>query len=68
MSSPNNLGSINDVTKRLGVKSPNTIYNKMRRENFPRPITIGTRTKRWICSEVDEWIASKIALRNRLSE
>lgn len=60
MSEPETLGSIRDITERLGIKSHNTIYNKMRLENFPKPITIGTRTKRWLYSEVDDWIQEKI--------
>ena len=68
MNNPNNLGSIGDITKRLNIKSKSTIYNKMRCDNFPKPITVGSRTKRWLYSEVDEWIASNITQRNRLSE
>lgn len=38
-----------------------TIYERMARGQFPRPIHLGPRTVAWLASEVDGWIAARIA-------
>jgi prophage regulatory protein len=38
-----------------------TIYERMARGQFPRPIRLGPRTVAWIASEIDGWIAARIA-------
>lgn len=48
------------VKQRTGFRSTQTIYNKMAEEDFPRPIAVGTRTKRWVAAEVENWIQSRI--------
>jgi prophage regulatory protein len=55
------LLDINSVKKLTDFKSTTSIYNKMREEGFPKPISCGTRTKRWIASEVVQWIEERIA-------
>jgi predicted DNA-binding transcriptional regulator AlpA len=32
----------------------------MNEEGFPRPISVGARTKRWIMAEVEAWIQARI--------
>lgn len=60
------LLDINSVKRQTGFKSTQTIYTKMSEDSFPRPIACGVRTKRWIASEIEAWIQSKIeATRNR---
>lgn len=49
------------VKKLTGFRSTQTIYNKMEKEGFPRPIAVGTRSKRWIAEEVEGWIQDRIA-------
>lgn len=49
------------VKKLTGFRSTQTIYNKMEKEGFPRPISVGTRAKRWIAKEVEAWIQDRIA-------
>jgi prophage regulatory protein len=36
-----------------------TIYAKVSRGNFPRPIKLGERAVGWIDSDVYEWISAK---------
>lgn len=54
------LLELTTVKKRTGFRSTQTIYSKMANEEFPRPIAVGTRTKRWVASEVENWIQSRI--------
>lgn len=54
------LNDINQVKAVTGFKSSTSIYDLMKSQGFPKPINIGNRTKRWIESEVQEWIESQI--------
>lgn len=38
-----------------------TIYERMARGEFPRPIRLGPRTVAWLASEIDAWITARIA-------
>ena len=59
---------INSVKKLTDFKSTTSIYTKMREEGFPKPISCGTRTKRWIASEVIQWIEERIAESRELNK
>lgn len=54
------LIDINAVKQQTGFRSTQTIYTKMNEENFPRPISCGIRTKRWLAAEVESWIQARI--------
>ena len=54
------LLNINDVMDLTGYKSKQSIYNIMEEDGFPRPIDVGSRSKRWIASEVENWTQAKI--------
>lgn len=41
-----------------------TIYKLIAEESFPRPIDLTGRAVGWVDTEIDEWIVSKIALRD----
>jgi len=41
--------------KELTSLSTTTVYDRMKKGLFPRQIILGTRTVRWIKSEVLEW-------------
>jgi prophage regulatory protein len=41
--------------------SRSTIYAKIARGEFPAPIDLGARAVAWLESDIDEWIASRIA-------
>ena len=54
------LLNINDIKDLTGYKSKQSIYNIMEDDDFPKPINVGSRSKRWIASEVENWIQGKI--------
>ena len=54
------LVRINEVMKRVGI-SKSTIYLYMERGEFPRPVPVGKRSVAWVESEIDEYIAARIA-------
>lgn len=41
------------------------IYAAARRGTFPQPVKLGRRMTVWIASEVDAWIAQRIAARQQ---
>ena len=51
---------IREVVERTGL-SRSTIYARLGQGGFPRPVSLGGRTVRWIEAELDEWIAERIA-------
>ncbi len=50
---------LKDVLKICG-KSRSSIYEAIRRGEFPKPIKLGANTSAWIDSEIDEWIRHRI--------
>lgn len=49
-----------EVLYRTGYSKP-WIYRLIKQNKFPKQVKIGTRSIAFVESEVDEWIASKIA-------
>ncbi len=49
-----------EVLARTGL-SRSTIYVRLDRGRFPRPVSLGARAVGWIEAEVDEWIRERIA-------
>ncbi|MFC6053696.1 hypothetical protein A6M14_03740 [Acinetobacter sp. Ac_877] len=43
---------------------PSSIYAEMAKGRFPKPVVLSERRVAWIESEVNEWIAERIASRN----
>ena len=41
-----------------------TIYDGVRAGTFPRPVPLGSRTVAWSSTEIDTWIAARIAARD----
>lgn len=41
--------------------SRSTIYLKVSRGEFPQPSSLGARAVAWLESDIDKWIASRIA-------
>lgn len=54
---------INDVAKRTGVCRA-TVYNWLKSAEFPRQIQLGPKSVGWVASEVDAWLAGRIAARD----
>lgn len=49
-----------EVEQISGLKK-SAIYLRAKDGSFPRPIKIGTRNVAWIESEVDGWVAERVA-------
>jgi len=47
--------------------STNEIYTGMQDGTFPASVPIGLRTVGWVESEIDEWVAARIAQRDTRS-
>jgi prophage regulatory protein len=47
------------VKSRVGL-SRSSIYLKISRQEFPRPVLLGTRAVGWIEEEVDAWLSRQI--------
>lgn len=54
------------VKSRTGL-SRSSIYAKVRTGEFPKPISIGIRSVGWMESEIQQWIASRIAYSRKTS-
>ena len=55
-----------EVQARTGFGA-SSIYAEMAKGNFPKPIFISERRVAWIESEVDAWIAERIASRTSIA-
>lgn len=51
------------VKERTGL-ARSTLYLRIAAGSFPKPIGLGGRAVGWLESEVEEWIAARIAERN----
>ncbi|RKG46443.1 AlpA family transcriptional regulator [Acinetobacter cumulans] len=45
-----------------------SIYAEMAKGNFPKPIQISERRVAWLESEIDAWIAERIASRTSIAK
>lgn len=52
-----------EVRQRVGL-SRSEIYRRIRRNEFPKAISLGPKTSAWDASELDRWIADRIAARD----
>ncbi|MFT3905622.1 MAG: AlpA family transcriptional regulator [Steroidobacteraceae bacterium] len=50
------------VEARTGLRR-DTVYRKARLGEFPRPVKLSERASGWVESEIDEWVAERIAAR-----
>ena len=48
-----------DVLSMVGLKSATTLYDLIRRHDFPEPYAITIGRKGWALSEVQQWIAER---------
>ena len=56
------LLDIHEVRARVSLGTT-TIYRMMADGTFPPSVALGPRTVRWLKSEIDAWIAEKVAAR-----
>lgn len=52
-----------EVIKKTGYRRA-SIYAKVKSGQFPTPICLGARAVGWVDSEINEWIAARIAARD----
>lgn len=52
------------VQARTGL-SRSSIYAGISTGNFPAPVQLGEKSVGWVESEIDNWIAERIAARNK---
>ena len=50
------------VQRKTGL-GPSSIYNLIGAGEFPKPIPLSTRRVGWLLSEIDAWVAHRIARR-----
>ena len=51
------------VEQRTGL-SRSTLYQYFKDGDFPKPVPLNDKRVGWIESEIDEWIASRVAARD----
>ena len=52
-----------EVTKKIGLEK-SAIYQMMAEGTFPRQIRLGPMSVGWLESEIDQWIAHRVAARD----
>lgn len=58
---------IGEVKSLTGLSTA-TLYRKISAREFPRPVQLGAAARAWLLSEVQDWIASRVALRDTHEE
>lgn len=51
------------VTERIGLKRT-AIYDMVRAAKFPKPVPLNDKSVGWLESEIEDWIASRVAVRD----
>ncbi len=57
------LWPLAEVIARTGRKK-SAIYADIAAEKFPRPVAVGAKRRAWVSTEIDQWIAGRIAERD----
>jgi prophage regulatory protein len=52
-----------EVQRRTGL-STSTLYDKMARGEFPKPVSLGPQIRAWLEDEIADWQAARIAERD----
>jgi prophage regulatory protein len=61
---PAQLLRLPEVMRRTGYRR-STIYRLMPLGRFPKQIKLGERSSAWLASEVDAWVAARVAERDQ---
>lgn len=51
------------VTERIGLKRT-AIYDMVRAGKFPKPVPLNDKSVGWLESEIEDWIVSRVAVRD----
>ncbi len=57
---PNRLLRISQVLDRT-CQSRSTLYTRIAEGSFPKQVTLGPRSVRWVEAEVEDWISRRIS-------
>ena len=60
---PHVLIPLEEVIARAAI-SKTVIYKQIRQGTFPRPVPVGERRRAWVETEIEAWIAARIAVRD----
>lgn len=60
---PARLLRLPTVTERVGLKRT-AIYDMIRAGKFPKPVPLNDKSVGWLESEINEWIAERVAVRD----
>jgi prophage regulatory protein len=60
-----NLIDFEQVQARTGRLSKATYWRLRRKFLFPEPISVSPGRKAWLASEIDAWVAARVAARGR---
>lgn len=60
--------SIGEVLEKTSFRSKTSIYDLEHSGNFPSRISVFGRRVAWLESEIESWMASRLALRNTSTE
>jgi len=55
MSEVDQLLTVKDLERKLKV-SKRTIWNMLRQGRIPGPVRVGSRSTRWLASDISEWL------------
>ena len=55
-----------DVETQTGL-SRSTIYDLMKAKKFPKPVPLGEKSVGWLESEIENWIAERVAEREAVA-
>ena len=58
MDRPISIQRLRKVKERTGLSGA-TIYRKIARGEFPRPVILGPNSRGWYSIDIDNWIASR---------
>lgn len=49
-----------DVAELTGIRANSTLYDMIRRGDFPSPVKLSTRSSAWRESDIRQWIATRL--------
>lgn len=58
---------LRDVESRTGLRRA-TIYKHAKEGSFPKPVPLGKNSSGWVESEIEAWLASRVAARDAAGE
>ena len=60
------LLTLAEVEAKVGLKS-SQIYRLIERGQFPAPVPLTERARRWLVHEIEEWLRGRVALSLKIS-